>query len=274
MQVFLRIPKKTCTFVAPFCMSKPVEQIEKEKLWKRLNGRFHEACEQYGLLADGDKVLIGLSGGKDSLLLVELLGAQAKIYKPRIEVVAIHVRVAERNYQSDLTYLEQFCATHGVRLEVCDTQIVPQETENEKKEKNPCFLCAWYRRKLLLDKAQEWGCNKIALGHHRDDVLQTMLMNLIYEGRCSSIPPILPLDKMPISMIRPLWKIDERDIVHYAAMQHYQKQLHLCPFEKETSRNKAAELLAQLEQMNPEVRASLIHALERGSNDNANVNAN
>lgn len=228
----------------------------------RIKRRFHEACEQYRLLADGDKVLIGLSGGKDSLLLVELLGAQAKIFKPRIEVVALHVRVAERNYQSDLTYLEQFCASHEVRLEVGDTRIVPPERD-EKQEKNPCFLCSWYRRKMLLDKAQEWGCNKIALGHHRDDVLQTMLMNLIYEGRCSSIPPLLPLDKMPLSIIRPLWKIDESDIAHYAAMQGYQKQLHLCPYEKETSRNEAAELLAQLEKMNPEVRASLMHALRR-----------
>lgn len=248
----------------------------------KIKRRFHEACEQYGLLADGDKVLIGLSGGKDSLLLVELLGAQAKIYKPRIEVIAVHVRVAERNYRSDLTYLEQFCTSHGVRLEVCDTRIEDvdgasghSDKQETRKEKNPCFLCSWYRRKVLLDKAQEWGCNKIALGHHRDDVLQTMLMNLIYEGRCSSIPPILPLDKMPIAFIRPLWKIDERDIVQYAEMQGYQKQLHLCPFEKETSRSEAAELLVQLEEMNPEVRASLMHVLERGdSNDNANVNAN
>lgn len=237
----------------------------------KIKRRFHEACEQYGLLADGDKVLIGLSGGKDSLLLVELLGAQAKIYKPRIEVIAVHVRVAERNYRSDLTYLEQFCMSHGVRLEVCDTRIEDvdgasghSDKQETRKEKNPCFLCSWYRRKVLLDKAQEWGCNKIALGHHRDDVLQTMLMNLIYEGRCSSIPPILPLDKMPIAFIRPLWKIDERDIVQYAEMQGYQKQLHLCPFEKETSRSEAAELLVQLEEMNPEVRASLMHVLERG----------
>ena len=236
-------------------MAKNEAQIAQEKLRKRLNGRFHEICEQYALLQDGDHILIGLSGGKDSLLLTELLGARARIYVPKITIHAVHVRVKGRNYQSDTRYLDNFCRQVGVPFEVLDTQIVGEE------KKEPCFLCSWYRRKALLDKAQALGCNKIALGHHRDDVLQTLLMNLIYEGRCSSIPPVLPLDKMPISFIRPLWGIDEQDIAAYAEMRNYQKQVHLCPFEKETARTTMAELLSQLETMNPNVRSALLHAL-------------
>ncbi|MCQ2311751.1 MAG: tRNA 2-thiocytidine biosynthesis TtcA family protein [Paludibacteraceae bacterium] len=224
-------------------------------LWKRLNGRFHEACERYRLLADGDSVLIGLSGGKDSLLLTELLGAQARIHVPHIRVQAVHVRVEGRNYQSDMNYLESFCHEAGVPLLVKDTQIKGEE------KKDPCFLCSWYRRKVLLDTAQEMGCNKIALGHHRDDVLHTLLMNLVYEGRCTSIMPMLKLDKMPIAYIRPLWEIDEQDVQEYAATREYQKQVKTCPFEKETARTQMADLLKQLETMNPNVRSSLIHSI-------------
>jgi len=236
-------------------MIKTEQEIAQEKMWKRLNSRFHDTCATYQLLEDGDHVLIGLSGGKDSLLLTQLLGAQARIYVPKIRVTAVHVRVEGRNYQSDLSYLENFCREAGVELLIKDTRI-----EGEEK-KDACFLCSWYRRKALLDTAQELGCNKIALGHHKDDVLQTLLMNLIYEGRCESILPKLQLDKMPIQFIRPLWAIDEKDIAEYADLVGYQKQVHLCPFEKVTARNEAAQLLKQLETMNPNVRSSLIHAL-------------
>jgi len=236
-------------------MVKMEQKTAQEKMWKRLNSRFHDLCATHHLLEDGDSVLIGLSGGKDSLLLTELFGAQARIYVPKIRVTAVHVRVRGRNYQSDLTYLEDFCQQCGVELLVKDTRIVGEE------KKDACFLCSWYRRKALLDTAQELGCNKIAMGHHRDDVLQTLLMNLIYEGRCESIPPKLQLDKMPIQFIRPLWGIDEKDIMEYAQLCNYQKQVHLCPFEKVTARHEVAQLLQQLETMNPNVRSSLIHAL-------------
>ncbi|MCQ2348753.1 MAG: tRNA 2-thiocytidine biosynthesis TtcA family protein [Paludibacteraceae bacterium] len=236
-------------------MTKTPQQIQQEQIRKHLFGRFHHVCAEYDLLADGDKVLIGLSGGKDSLLLTELLGAQARIHVPKINVCAVHVRVEGRAYQSDMTYLEDFCREAGVPLLVRDTKIVGEE------KKEPCFLCSWYRRKALLDTAQELGCNKIALGHHQDDVLHTLLMNLVYEGRCSSIMPVLQLDKMPIAMIRPLWGIAEAEIQTYASLRGYQKQVKTCPFEKETARTQMAGLLQQLEGMNENVRSSLIHSI-------------
>jgi len=247
MSIFL------CNFARS--MVKTEQEIVQEKMWKRLQGRFREVCADYQLLQDGDHVLVGLSGGKDSLLLTELLGMQARIYVPNIRVTAVHVRVEGRNYQSDTSYLESFCRDYNLPFHVVDTHIVGEE------KKDACFLCSWYRRKALLDASQQLGCNKIALGHHKDDVLQTLLMNLIYEGRCESIMPSLQLDKMPIRYIRPLWGIDEKDIAEYAQMRGYQKQVHLCPFEKVTARHDAAQLLQQLETMNPNVRSSLVHAL-------------
>ena len=221
---------------------------------EQLTRRFHKACADYSLIEDGDHILIGLSGGKDSLLLTELLGRRAKIYKPRFQVTALHVRVKERDYQTDLSYLESFCQEAGVPLLVRDTEI-------GETPKSPCFLCSWYRRKTLFNVAQELGCNKIAFGHHRDDVIETLLMNLIYQGTFATMPPILQLDKMPIRIIRPLCLIDEADIKAYAQQQGYQKQNKLCPFEHVSSREKVKGLLAQIKALNPEAVDSMYGAL-------------
>ena len=242
-------------------MHKTPEQIEQSRLQQRLWRLFHKACQRYGLLQEGDHVLIGLSGGKDSLLLTELLGRQARIHVPHIRVTAVHVRVKERNYVSDLSYLEHFCQQCCVEFLVRDTSIVGEE------QKDPCFLCSWYRRKALLETAQKLGCNRIAFGHHRDDVVQTLLMNLIYQGSFAAMPALLPLDKMPIAYIRPLCLMDETDIVRYAELQGYEKQKTLCPFEKASSRTQAKELIRELEQLNPDVRSSLWNAMENIKTD-------
>ena len=195
--------------------------------------------------------------------MVELLGRRAQIYKPRFQVTAVHVRVKERAYQTDLSYLESFCAEFKVPFVVRDTEIgTKSEISNHKSEiSNPCFLCSWYRRKALFDLAHELGCNKIALGHHRDDVAQTLLMNLIYQGAFATIPPVLPMEKMPLSLIRPLYLIDEADLVRYADLRGYQKPPKLCPFEHVTSREQAKELLTYIKQLNPEALDSIFGAM-------------
>ena len=247
-------------------MNKTPEEIALQKLRARLTKRFHKACADYGLIADGDHILIGLSGGKDSLALVELLGKRAQIHVPHFKVSAVHVRVKERDYHSDLSYLEEFCARVRAPFIVRDTEICDEakgERREEKgKEKHPCFLCSWYRRKALFDVAQELGCNKIALGHHKDDLVETLLMNLIYQGSISTIPPLLQMEKMPIQMIRHLCLIEEKDITQYAELSGYQKQTKLCPLEKVSSRTEVKQLLSQLEALNPNVRDSIWNAME------------
>ena len=232
-------------------------QTELLHLQSRITRRFHKACADYGLIADGDHILIGLSGGKDSLTLVELLGRRAQIHVPRFHVTAVHIRVKERSYLSDLTYLQQFCQTYHVPLVVRDTEIGTVPDADEHKTKDPCFLCSWYRRKTLFQTAQELSCNKIALGHHQDDIIETLLLNLIYQGTFGTIAPLLQLDKMPIQMIRPLCLIQEKDLARYAELSHYQQQVRLCPFEKDSSRTQVKVLLHQLEQLNPNVRDSI-----------------
>lgn len=246
---------------------KTAEQIALEKQRERLTKRFHKACADYGLLADGDHVLIGLSGGKDSLALTELLGRRAKIYKPRFRVTALHVRVKERDYRTDLSYLERFCEEAGVPLMVRDVAINDKmsaslnDTPAASNDANPCFLCSWYRRKTLFNVAQELGCNKIAFGHHKDDVVQTLLMNLVYAGSFATMPPLLQLEKMPLQIIRPLCLIEEADLAQYAAMRGYEKQQKLCPFEHVSARTEAKQLLEQIKALNPEALSTLYNSM-------------
>ena len=225
----------------------------------RLNRRFHSACATYGLLADGDHVLVGLSGGKDSLLLTELLGKQAKIYKPSIRVTAVYVSVTNIGYETDIVYLQAYCDALGVPFVHKVTQF--DDLPLTHRNKNHCFLCSWYRRKALFDAAKELGCNKIAFGHHRDDILETLLMNMVFGGNISTMPPKLQLDKMPLQIIRPLCLIDESEIRAYAEMSGYAKQLKTCPFEYESTRTQTKNILAQLAELNPEVRDSLWAAM-------------
>lgn len=248
---------------------KTPQEIALQQLRSRLTKRFHKACADYHLIEDGDHILIGLSGGKDSLALVEFLGRRAQIFVPRFQVTAVHIRVKERDYHSDLTYLEDFCARLRVPFIIRDTEIGNAHTTDIEvtKEKDPCFLCSWFRRKALFEVAKEIGCNKIALGHHKDDLVETLLMNLIFQGSFSTIPPLLQMDKMPIQMIRPLCLIDEKDIAQYAQLSAYEKQVKLCPLEKASSRALVKQLVAQLEQLNTHVRDSIWGAMENIKSD-------
>lgn len=246
-------------------MELSAEQKELVRLNSRITKRFHKACAGYGLIADGDHILIGLSGGKDSLALVELLGKRARVHVPSFRVSAIHVRVKERDYLTDTGYLERFCAEYNVPLHVVDTQITDMPDKHQPKD--PCFLCSWYRRKAMFDLAQELGCNKIALGHHQDDLVETFLMNILFQGAVATIPPVLHMDKMPITMIRPLCLIPEQDIARYAQLRNYQKQTKLCPFEHVSSRAKVKGLISQLQTLNPEVRETLYAAMGNIKND-------
>ena len=244
---------------------------ESRRLEKCLKERFIKAMATYHLIEDDDRILVGLSGGKDSLLLLELLAKRAKIDHPRFEVEALHVRMENIHYETDTSYLQAFCDNLGVRLHVRTTRFeveqtaVPQHTAlaaRLRKQKQPCFLCSWMRRKELFNLAQELGCNKIALGHHQDDLIHTALMNLIFQGRFDTMPASLKMRKMPLTIIRPLCLIPESDIKAYAELQGYQKQQKLCPYETNSHRTDIKRLYDQLEQMNPEARYSIWGALE------------
>ena len=235
---------------------------ETEKLEQRIRERFVKAFVTYHLLEDDDHVLVGLSGGKDSLCLLEMLAKRAKIDHPRFQVEALHVRMENIAYKTSTEYLERFCNDLNVKLHIRTTSF---ENNEDVKQKPACFLCSWNRRKQLFNIAQELGCNKIALGHHQDDLLHTALMNLLYQGRFATMPARLRMKKMPLQIIRPLCLVPESWIAQYAEMSHYQRQIKVCPYEHDTNRTTARKLYEEAERMNPEVRFSLWNALERDS---------
>ena len=247
-------------------MEKPNLNNESRRLEHRLKERFVKAMATYHLIEDDDRILVGLSGGKDSLLLTELLANRAKIDHPRFSVEALHVRMENIQYETDTSYLQQFCDEQGVKLHLRTTRFeIGEETikdaRDARRQKQPCFLCSWMRRKEMFNLAQELGCNKIALGHHQDDMLHTALMNLTFQGRFDTMPARLKMRKMPLTIIRPLCLIEEADIKAYAEMKGYQKQKKICPYETNSHRTDIKRLYDEIEQINPEARYSIWRAL-------------
>ena len=185
--------------------------------------------------------------------------------------------MADVDYRTSTTFLEQFCRELDVPLHIVTTNfpqpptsnLNPQssnlnpQSSNLKSPKPFCFLCSWQRRKQMFNLAQELGCNKIALGHHQDDLLTTALMNLFFQSRFETMPACLQMDKMPLQIIRPLCLVAEADISRYAELRGYEKLEKLCPYEDDTQRTAMRQLLDNVIAANPEARHSLWSALIR-----------
>lgn len=234
-------------------------------LEQRIQKRFVKAFATYQLIEDGDRILVGLSGGKDSLCLLELLAKRSKIQHPQFEVEAVHVRMSNIEYETDTSYLQQFCDELGVRLHVITTSFEvndEQDYQLKRKQKSPCFLCSWNRRKQLFLSAQELHCNKIALGHHQDDIIHTTMLNLFFQGHFMTMPVRLKMRKMPITIIRPLCLEQEKDILEWADLRQYRKQVKRCPYEHDSYRTQMQRMFSEIEQLSDEARYSVWNALE------------
>lgn len=229
-----------------------------QKSLQKTQAKFVKAINDYGLIENDDHILIGLSGGKDSLALVELLGQRMKIIIPRFKLTAVHISVENIPYQSDLDYLKAFSDKFDIPF-VHHTTRFDDTTETNK---STCFLCSWQRRKALFEVAEKLNCNKIALGHHLDDIAETLLLNLVYQGSFGSMPPKLKMNKFDMTIIRPLALITEKEMKEMERIRAFQKQLKNCPHEKDSSRRDAKNLITELEKWNPNVRQNLWAAME------------
>jgi len=239
-----------------------LSKAEKKTL-QTIQNKFRKGINDYQLIQDDDHILIGLSGGKDSLALVELLGERMKIYVPRFKVTAVHISVENIPYQSNLTYLKDHCEQFGIPF----VHLTTRFDDSTETRKSTCFLCSWHRRKALFDVAKQIGCTKIALGHHLDDMTETLLLNIIYQGSFGTMPPKLKMDKFDMTIIRPLALISEKEMKEMEAIRGYQKQIKNCPHEKDSSRRDAKNLITELEKWNPDVRQSLWAAMENIKTD-------
>lgn len=228
-----------------------------EKIADKIYYNFRKAIERYGLIEENDKIMIGLSGGKDSLALVEFLARKRRAKKPDFSLVAVHISMDNIPYQAEIEYLREYCQSHDVEF-LHDTTSFDPSTD---KRKTPCFLCSWTRRKRMFALAKELNCNKIALGHHLDDMLHTLLMNLTFQGSFSTMPPLLTMNKFDMKVIRPLCLVEESQISELAQLRAYKKQKNNCPYETDSHRTSVQTLLDQMTLLNPNAKSSLLRAM-------------
>ncbi len=229
-----------------------------QRVEEKIRRKFNKGCVDYHLLEDGDRILIALSGGKDSLELARLMAERARIYRPSVTVEAAHVIMDNIPYETDRSFLQSFCDALGMPLHILHSRF----DESTDQRKTRCFLCAWNRRKTLFSFATEHGFNKVALGHHQDDILTTWLMNITYEGSATpAMPPSLRMKHYPITIIRPLCLVDEKSISTLASLLRFQKQKTPCPYEEASRRIDMNGIFHRLESLNPEARHSMWKAM-------------
>ena len=223
---------------------------------KKILSMFCKVCQEYNLIENGDKIAVGLSGGKDSLALLVALNEYKKYFFPDFEIIAIAIDLT--NGKNDYSQLINFCKNLNINLEIVPSNVF-EIVFDIRKEKNPCSLCANLRRGLLNSKAKELGCNKVALGHHRDDLIETFLLSLFFEGRLSTFKPKTYLSKVDITVIRPLLYVEENEILKISKDLPIIK--NICPADKHTQREKAKDLLKMLEKTYPSCKEKLFNSI-------------
>ncbi|PWM75778.1 MAG: tRNA 2-thiocytidine(32) synthetase TtcA [Bacillota bacterium] len=217
---------------------------------------FRRAITEYKMIKEGDKIAVGLSGGKDSVTLLKLLSAYQTFSPEKFSLAAVTVDLGFAN--ADFTALAAFCEQLGVPYTVVKTDI-GEVVFGVRKESNPCALCAKMRKGALNAAAKENGCNKVALGHHADDFIETMLLSFFYEGRLSTMQPKALLDRTGVVQIRPMMFLEERDIKSYAKTLPVCKSC--CPADKATKREYVKSVIDGIKKEIPFVRERMFSAL-------------
>ena len=228
---------------------------------KRMLSFVRRAVDDYGMIEEGDVIGVGISGGKDSLALLETLAEMRRFYPKKYEVKAITVNMGFDG--ADYSPIAALCERLGVEYRVADTDIA-KIIFDVRKEPNPCSLCAKMRRGTLHATAQELGCNKVALGHHFDDTVETFMMNLFFEGRLGCYSPVTYLSNRKITLIRPLIYATERDVVYFANKRALPIVKNPCPEDHNTERENMKQLLASIERQNKGLRHRIFHAICKG----------
>ena len=222
------------------------------------------AIDDYGMIASGDRIAVGISGGKDSLTLLTALAELRRFYPIPYELCGVTVDMGFAG--SDFSPVAEYCKSLDVEYRVVKSDIA-EIIFNIRKEKNPCSLCANMRRGALHAAAKEMGCNRVALGHHFDDVVDTFMLNLFFEGRIGCFSPVTYLSNTELYLIRPLLYAQEKDILYYTRHAELPIIESLCPENHATERENMKNLLKELEANNKGLRHRIFGAICRGEID-------
>lgn len=232
---------------------------------QRILSTVRRAVEQYHMIGDGDRIAVGVSAGKDSLTLLCALAELRRFLPASFELCAITIDMGFKD-GFDLSGVETLCAQLNVPYRVVKTEIA-EIIFDVRKEPNPCSLCARMRRGALHDAAKEHGCNKLALGHHYDDVVETFMLNLFFEGRIGCFQPVTYLSRKDLTMIRPLVYTSEKEIKHFARRAALPVCKSPCPADKHTERERMKEYLANFDREHPGLYNRIAGAIARGGVD-------
>lgn len=219
------------------------------------------AVDDYQMIEEGDKIAVGISGGKDSLTLLYALHGLKRFYPKKFELEAITVDLGYEGF--DLSKIEALCKELEVPYTIVKTEIA-DIIFNKRKEDNPCSLCAKMRKGALNEAIKARGCNKVAYAHHKDDVVETMLLSLIFEGRFHSFSPKTYLDRMDLTVIRPLMYVTEMDVIGFKNKYELPVAKSPCPVDGYTKREYAKNLVKQLEHENPGAKERMFTAILNG----------
>ena len=216
------------------------------------------ALDDYHMIQEGDRIAIGISGGKDSLTLLYALHGLKRFYPKKFEIHAVTVDLGFQNL--NLEKIKQLCEELEVPYTIVKTDIA-DIVFNQRGEENPCSLCAKMRKGALNQAIKEAGCNKVAYAHHKDDVVETMLMSLIFEGRFHTFSPVTYLDRMDLTVIRPLMYMNEADVIGFVNKHNVPVVKSPCPADGHTKREYVKQLLRRLNLENPGVKERMFTAI-------------
>ena len=229
---------------------------------QKLLSYVRKAVDDYNMINEGDKIAIGVSGGKDSLCLLIALKTLQKFYPKKFELEAITVSLGLPGSEYDS--IRKFCKKIGVNYTVVDTDI-GEIVFYERKEKNPCSLCSKMRKGALNDMAEKLGCNKVALGHNKDDVIETFFMSLFYESRINTFAPISYLDRKKIYSIRPLIYVSERQAKNFIIENNINIVKNPCLVEGKTKRQETKEFIESLSKQYNNIPQKIFGAIQRSN---------
>lgn len=237
---------------------------------RKILSRTRAAVDDYKMIQDGDRIAVGVSGGKDSVMLLKALCDLKRFYPAKFEIVAITLDMRFDNQDGDFSPIQKLCDEYNIEYIIQRTDLY-EIIFNIRKEESPCSLCARMRRGILHDTAKQAGCNKIALGHHLDDAAETFMMNLLIESRIGCFAPVTYLSRRDITMIRPLIYIRETAVEQAVGRLNLPVIESKCPANEKTKREDAKILLQKLSDEYGDVPERIIGAMQRASIDRWNV---
>lgn len=225
----------------------------------KLIGLVRRCVEDYNMIAPGDKIGVGVSGGKDSLALLVFLAELRKYHSNPFTLEAITI---DLGLGMDYSGIAQLCEKLEVPFTLVETQIAPVIFDY-RKEKNPCSMCSKMRRGALNQALLDKGLNKLALGHHYDDAVETFMMSLLFEGRISCFQPVTDLDRTGIIQIRPMLYVHEQSIQNFSKRYELPILENRCPVDKQTKREEVKKLIYDLSATYPELKERIFGAMQR-----------